>query len=204
MIVDVIIERKNNKNLYLRVKDDLKIHVTCNKFISEKKIKKLIEENENSILKMYNRELLKLKKSQEYYFLGNKCEVIYKDVIKPEINNNVIVVKDEKMLNKFYKDATIEVFNKRVNALKGLFTYLPKFTLKVRMMKSRWGVCNRSNNTITLNSELIKRDVALIDYVIIHEFCHFKHPNHSKKFWDEVYKYYPNYKLARKGLKEVY
>ena len=70
-------------------------------------------------------------------------------------------------------------------------------------MKSRWGVCNRGNNTITLNKQLIKKDISLLDYVIVHELCHFKYPNHSKYFWNEVAKYYPNYKLARKQLKEV-
>ena len=70
-------------------------------------------------------------------------------------------------------------------------------------MKTRWGVCNRSNNTITLNSELLKKEITLLDYVIVHEMCHFKHPNHSKDFWNEVSKYYPYYKLARKKLKEV-
>ena len=53
-------------------------------------------------------------------------------------------------------------------------------------MKTRWGVCNRSNNTITLNSELLKKEITLLDYVIVHEMCHFKHPNHSKDFWNEV------------------
>ena len=70
-------------------------------------------------------------------------------------------------------------------------------------MKTRWGVCNRRDNVITLNTELLKKDIDLIDYVIIHELCHFYEANHSKKFWDLVSIYYPDYKNARKRLKEV-
>ena len=68
-------------------------------------------------------------------------------------------------------------------------------------MKTRWGVCNRGNNTITLNTELLKKDIDLLDYVIIHELCHFYEPNHSANFWNWVAKYYPNYKEARKRLR---
>ena len=40
-------------------------------------------------------------------------------------------------------------------------------------MKTRWGVCNRGNNTITLNSLLIRYEKDIIDYVIYHELSHF-------------------------------
>ena len=69
-------------------------------------------------------------------------------------------------------------------------------------MKTRWGVCNVRDKIITLNTELLKRDIDLLDYVIIHEMCHFYEANHSVRFWQKVEKYYPNYKLARKRLRE--
>ena len=54
-----------------------------------------------------------------------------------------------------------------------------------------------------IKRDFIKKDIDLIDYVIIHELCHFYEANHSKKFWDLVSIYYPDYKNARKRLKEV-
>ena len=68
-------------------------------------------------------------------------------------------------------------------------------------MKTRWGVNNRGNNTITLNTELLKKEIDLLDYVIIHELCHFYEANHSSRFWAHVEKYYPKYKEARKRLR---
>ena len=67
-------------------------------------------------------------------------------------------------------------------------------------MKTRWGVCNKKSMTVTLNLELITKDVHLIDYVIVHELSHFKHMDHSKLFWEEVGMHYPYYKQARKEL----
>ncbi len=69
-------------------------------------------------------------------------------------------------------------------------------------MKTRWGVCNKKDIVITLNSELIRYDISKLDYVIIHELSHFIHFNHSKSFWNLVSKYCPNYKQIKKELKE--
>ena len=48
-------------------------------------------------------------------------------------------------------------------------------------MTTRWGVCNRTDKVVTLNSELVKRTKEELDYVIIHELCHFYEGNHSSR-----------------------
>ena len=53
-------------------------------------------------------------------------------------------------------------------------------------MTSRWGVNNVTKKIITLNTELLKKSIDLIDYVIIHELCHFYEGNHSNRFWYQV------------------
>ena len=105
-----------------------------------------------------------------------------------------------KALDEFYLEEVKRIFNEEVSIAKKCFSNLPEFTLKFRKMLTRWGVCNKSSMTVTLNTELITKDVNLIDYVIVHELCHFKHMDHSPAFWNEVAKYYPYYKQARKEL----
>ena len=72
-----------------------------------------------------------------------------------------------------------------VNKMKNIIA-TPKFTLKFRKMKTRWGVCNYKLCTITLNTELIRYSRDEIRYVIVHEMCHFYHHDHSKKFWNII------------------
>jgi predicted metal-dependent hydrolase len=43
---------------------------------------------------------------------------------------------------------------------------------------------------------------AVVDYLVAHEVSHLKHRNHSKSFWDHVEKIYPEFKPARKWLKD--
>jgi predicted metal-dependent hydrolase len=71
--------------------------------------------------------------------------------------------------------------------------------ISVRGQKSRWGSCSRRGN-ISLNYKLLQMRAEMIDYVIIHELCHLRHPNHSKSFWTEVGKYVPGYKALDKEL----
>ena len=57
--IDVIIERKKIKNIYFRIKEDLKLYISCGYLCSDKYIEKLLNDNKNSIKKMYNNMLNK-------------------------------------------------------------------------------------------------------------------------------------------------
>ena len=69
-------------------------------------------------------------------------------------------------------------------------------------MTTRWGVCNTKLKIITLNLELIKRDIKYLDYVIVHELSHLIEANHSSRFWSIVEKNYKDYKKIRKEMKD--
>ena len=69
-------------------------------------------------------------------------------------------------------------------------------------MKTRWGVCNTRTKRVTLNLELIKKDIKYLDYVVAHELSHLVYPNHSKDFWALVELVIPNYKELRKEMRE--
>lgn len=202
-VVPVKIIRKNNKNLYFRF-DNNSLVVTCNKLVSERYIMGLIKKNEKSLTKMYQK-VRKLNDNDAFFnYLGESYTILYDESVKKvSFDNDIIMVKDEKMLNKFYNDQVIKIFTERVNKCKLMFDDIPDFRLRFRKMKTRWGVNNVTNHIITLNTELLKKEVSLLDYVIIHEICHFYEANHSSRFWRQVEKRYPYYKLARKKLREV-
>ena len=197
--IDVIIERKKIKNIYFRIKEDLKLYVSCGYLCSDKYIEKLLNDNKNSIIRMYNNMQSKVNIKNDIYYLGSKMNYIYGDKIY--IDGLNIYGPSVEEINNYLEKNSLSVFKNRLDRLMIQFDDLPKFRLRIRHMKTRWGVCNKSSMTVTLNTELIHKDVSLIDYVIVHELCHFKYMDHSKNFWMEVEKYYPYYKLARKRLK---
>ena len=199
---NVIITEKNNKNLYIRVKEG-NICVTCNYLTTKSKIKNILDLNQKSLRKMIDSVKNKEKKEKGFFYLGKCDDIIFKDDIKDVmVCDSVIYSKNLKALNKWYKDEVIRIFDERYVYIFNKFKEsITSPILKIRNMKTRWGVYNRKNHTITLNSKLIEFDVSKIDYVIIHELCHIIHFNHSKEFWELVFKYCPNYKQIRKEMK---
>lgn len=195
--------RKNNKNIYFRFKDDLVLYVTCPIFLSKESIMHLLEENEEKLIKMYDKILEKNKDNDLFLYLGKKYYIkVDESKEQVEFKDNFVYTKNLEMLKAFYEIRVKEVLESEMELAKKCFKNLPEFSLKFRNMKTRWGVCNRGKMTITLNTELLKKDIELIDYVIIHELCHFFEGNHSKNFWNLVGQAYPNYKEARRKLRE--
>ena len=74
-------------------------------------------------------------------------------------------------------------------------------TIKIKSLTSRWGSCSTLKN-INLNWKLIHTPINVINYVIIHEFVHLLHMNHSETFWQTVKKYCPTYLKDKKWLKD--
>jgi predicted metal-dependent hydrolase len=71
-----------------------------------------------------------------------------------------------------------------------------------RNQKTRWGSCS-TRRSISLNVRLLFLAPALVDYVMAHELAHLVHPNHSPAFWDAVERLFPDYRNARRALRQA-
>jgi len=102
-------------------------------------------------------------------------------------------------LKLFYK------FNaqKIIDPLFDEWTYKTQFfpnKIGYRYAKGRWGSCSHINN-ISINYKLLQFEKKAIEYVVLHELCHIEEKNHSKRFWDLVAFYMPDYKKVESTLK---
>ena len=50
-------------------------------------------------------------------------------------------------------------------------------------MRSRWGSCHYTKGVVVLSSHLLAKPRAAVEYVVLHELCHFIHPDHSQAFY---------------------
>lgn len=203
-VYKVNVIRKNNRNTYLRVKSDLGIYITTNYLMPNYEIERFIRENISSIKRMIDRQVRKNLKNESFYYLGNKYDIVICNSIKKiTFDDDHVFINDKKKLDKFLKDETVRVFNERLKINYDKFEErIPYPILKIRKMKAKWGYNRKLDNVVMLNFELIKYSIDEIDYVIIHELCHFLEFNHSRNFWNYVKKYKPNYKENKKVLKE--
>lgn len=73
--------------------------------------------------------------------------------------------------------------------------------IAVRDMKTRWGSCSLRTGKLCFALRLCIMPLPAQEYVVVHEFCHFAHPDHSPAFWAAVAKVMPDYKARRALLK---
>lgn len=73
--------------------------------------------------------------------------------------------------------------------------------ITVRNQKSRWGSCSSKGN-LNFNCLLMAAPAEVLDSVVAHELCHRKHMDHSKAFYAELYKLFPDYDWCSRWLKE--
>ena len=198
-----IVKKLSTRNTYIRVKDDLTIYVTTNTFVPDREIEKLLKKSEKAIEKMIYTKRKKEEYDNNFYFLGKKYDIVYTNDGTIFLGSDKVFLDKRIDIEKWYKKEASRIFKERFDYNYQKFSRkIPYPSLMIRKMKTRWGVCNTRDYKVTLNLELIKKDINCLDYVINHELAHLIHANHSKNFWEVVEENYPKYKETRKILKD--
>lgn len=173
----VTVIRSNRKTVAIQVNSDLSVTVRAPRSVSEKDIEEILKKKEAWISK----HIEKIKETKE------RVEAEPTEKLTRE---KVIALAEEAL--KVIPER-VEYFAKVIGVTYGKIT--------VRNQKTRWGICSSKGN-LNFNCLLMLAPPEVLDYVVVHELCHRKQMNHSKAFWLEVEKVLPDYKEARKWLKE--
>ena len=118
------------------------------------------------------------------YLLGNKQEF----------------AGGEKEAHALWKKEGKPYLEERVRRYEGLMGIQKPYQVKMRNMKSRWGVNSKTAHALTFSDFLMCFTPEIIDSVVVHELCHHFHFDHSKEFYDLVFRYCPEYKKLHRCL----
>lgn len=166
------LQRKNVKNINLRIKPDGTVNVSAGKRVPQTVIDNFILSKSEFIFGALEKHVRIKALPQKPYFAENEiC--------------GVIIGMCEKAYPYFEK----------------LGVKYPE--IKFRRMVSQWGNCHPKKGVLTFNINLMYAPPECIEYVVAHEFTHFLVPDHSGRFYAELSKVMPDWKLRRQRLKEI-
>ena len=129
-----------------------------------------------------------------YEFVIKKSKWIYETIYKQKNE-----IKKEETLEKNELDQLKRIVTISIEKYAYLLKVKPN-QVRIKNIKYAWGSCSSKKN-ISINAKLAKKREKVIEYVVLHEMCHLKYMNHSKKFWNLVETYMPEYKEYKKMLK---
>ncbi len=144
-----------------------------------------------------------------------KVKIIYKNIkiaeldvedkiIKISLPNKYKKANNERILDiaidKMYEQiAKVEV-ERAMEKTRILLGFAPE-DYEIRKMNEKLGRCEE--NKITINPEIVKYDREVIDYIVLHEYCHLKYKSHCKSYIKMLEKYEPNYKKYERFVANI-
>ncbi|MEP7245240.1 MAG: SprT family zinc-dependent metalloprotease [Gammaproteobacteria bacterium] len=84
--------------------------------------------------------------------------------------------------------------------------YAPKvgvnpIAVDVREIGNRWASCSPTSG-LAFHWKCMMAPQTVIDYIVVHELCHFHHLDHSEAFWNEVDKVMADYRERKEWLRK--
>ena len=219
MLEGVKIVRKDVKNITLKVRPNGEAILTAPKSASDEHIKFIIQKRAKWIAKKraffasFKTPQKEYASGEDFRYLGRsyrlKVTQSKKECVKLQRGYLELFVKDKSDLKRkenliyewYHEKATLYFFN-----ILQEFNKIVKQdikSVKIRQMKTRWGSCNPYKSYINLNIELIKKPKSCIEYVVFHELVHLLHPDHSKKFYDYLTLYMPDWQKRKEILERT-
>ena len=102
-------------------------------------------------------------------------------------------------IDKMYEQIAKVEIERAMEKTRVMVGFAPK-EYKIKKMRTL-GMCK--DKKITINPELVKYNREVIDYVVLHQYCHLKFKNHTYSFFKMLEKYSPDYKKCEEILLNI-
>ncbi len=173
--IRVYLKRSRRKTISVEIESDLSVLVRAPMRMSEKEIRSFLKDNEKWVKTHRAALALKLKENEGIERLTSDELISLAEEAKKDIPERV--------------------------ARYALLIGVSYGRITIRNQKTRWGSCSSRGN-LNFNCLLMLAPEEHRDYVIVHELCHRKEMNHSRRFWAEVERILPDYKNSIKWFRE--
>ena len=216
------LERKDVKNLNLRVLKDGRVFVSVSSSVPCDEVDRFVCRKAQYIMRAMDRfrDMAQYRPQPKQYVSGETFNLLGRGLrlqvlqaaedsvssdgcyIRLEVKEASNFERKRRIVNRFLDQQCETVFTGIIDELYPLFRKygVEKPSLRIRDMETRWGSCLAKKGIITLNRRLIEAPGNCIEYVVMHELCHLIHPNHSKHFYAFLTMLMPDWKERKQYL----
>lgn len=216
------LEQKQVKNLNLRVHKDCMVYVSANPDVPAEKVDDFVV-SKGAYIRSAQRKFREMAQyasqpkqyvsGETFYLLGRGIRLKVENSMRDAISSDGIYLrlcvkdtedfaKKQKMVIRYLDEQCRSIFGEIILETYPIFQKygVPMPELRIRNMETRWGSCLAKKEIVTLNKRLLEAPRNCIEYVVMHEFCHFVHPNHSKQFYAFLTMLMPDWKQRKETL----
>ncbi len=217
-----MLEEKPVKNLNLRIHKDCKVYVSARPNIPAEQVDNFVVSKGNYIcsiqrkfreMAQYATQPKQYVSGETFYLLGRGVRLKVEKNVRETISSDGVYLhlcvkdiddfaKKQRMVTRYLDEQCQTIFCEIISETYPVFQKygVPMPALRIRNMETRWGSCLAKKGIITLNKRLLEAPRNCIEYVVMHEFCHFVHPNHSKHFYGFLATLMPDWRERKKTL----
>lgn len=197
----ILIRKKQNKKMYIRIKEG-QVVVSAPYYTPKRNIDAFVEQNKKWIdnqLKISESNSLK---NGDIIHLCDGDYVLKVDpsLLRISLKKGEIKVRNQKDFEKILKTYACKIITPIFEDIQNQLGF-KNMVLRYGIYSSQWGSCHKSKREIHLNAYLLMTDFDFIQSVILHEFAHMYVQNHSKQFYDVLYKWMPDYEEIHRMYK---
>ena len=220
--IHYLLEQKQVKNLNLRVHKDCMVYVSANPDVPAEKVDDFVV-SKGAYIRSAQRKFREIAQyasqpkqyvsGETFYLLGRGIRLKVENSMRDAISSDGIYLrlcvkdtedfaKKQKMVTRYLDEQCRSIFGEIILETYPIFQKygIPMPELRIRNMETRWGSCLAKKEIVTLNKRLLEAPRNCIEYVVMHEFCHFVHPNHSKQFYAFLTMLMPDWKQRKETL----
>ena len=220
--IHYLLEQKQVKNLNLRVHKDCMVYVSANPDVPAEKVDDFVV-SKGAYIRSAQRKFREMAQyapqpkqyvsGETFYLLGRGIRLKVENSMRDAISSDGIYLrlcvkdtedfaKKQKMVTRYLDEQCRSIFGEIILETYPVFqkygVSMPE--LRIRNMETRWGSCLAKKGIVTLNKRLLEAPRYCIEYVVMHELCHFVHPNHSKQFYAFLTMLMPDWKQKKETL----
>ena len=211
----ITVKRSKRKTASIYLERDGSISLLVPENTTEESVNDILKANEYKIHKYQTRrELLNEKATrreavngQSFLYLGRNYYLQYHGEAKEvECKGRYFYAPDGSretlhgLFKEFYRKRGNKFIPPRVHQYASMMG-LTIDEIAVLELKSRWASCSDKKRKVNFHWKVMMAPASVIDYLIVHELCHFNHKRHNAEFWNEVDKYCPEYQKQVAWLK---